>query len=96
MICEWNALVECETFLPFMVIINRDSYLRTDQNRKTGLLFADRGSNNYVLVIRQKYSHSSGRCDQLLTHQRIVLKLSTQIQLTYLYVISLGWVDVNI
>ena len=48
MICEWSELVECGVSLPFIVIINRDSYSRTDQNEKTGLLFADGGSSLFV------------------------------------------------
>ena len=30
MICEWNELVEYEVFLPFLVIMSRDSYSRTE------------------------------------------------------------------
>ena len=32
--CEWNELVECGVSLPFMVIMNRDSYSWTDKNEK--------------------------------------------------------------
>ena len=39
---EWVG--EMLGLLPFMVIMNRDSYSRTDQNGKTGFLLADRGS----------------------------------------------------
>ena len=49
MICEWNELVECVAYLPFMVVMNRESYSRMDQNGKTGLLFADGGNNIYII-----------------------------------------------
>ena len=41
--CGWNELMEGKT-LPFIVKVNQNSYSRTDQNRKTGLLFTDGGS----------------------------------------------------
>ena len=43
---ECNELVECETSLLFMVIMNRDSYSQIGHNGKKELIFADRVSNN--------------------------------------------------
>ena len=40
--------MECEVSLPFIVIMNPDSYSWTDKNRKTGLLFMDRWSMKYL------------------------------------------------
>ena len=55
--CEWSELVECETYLQFMVKMKCDSCCEIDQNGKVWLLSWERGNNiqrKYAKIINKK------------------------------------------
>ena len=62
--CEWSdELVECETYLPFMVKMECDNYWGMDRNGKKWQLIGDWGSNCFEFALF--YQHEGEEAEEL-------------------------------